>query len=392
MPLAFRRSDTQARVPIPGLPFVLGCGADDDLVLREEGVQPRHARLRVKRGALLLSAEDGCLIWVNGARVPFMALAPGDAVALSDPAAGGVVCTFEDRMPDVFLPPGAAPIDAWLRLPGAEDPQTGPDRYGPGRPLAVGSCSTRVALPWGGEGIRKVLRPLGPRDPAPAEVLRLLQRLAGAPHPALASVLDGGVALQKGRPVPWLVAARVPGRALQTEARQGGASLREVVGWLGELASGLVHLHARGVVHRDVAPGNVIRRPEGRVVLIDYGASVLTEGTVRPSAGIIGTPGFVGPEEILGEAPRPGPKLDVYGLAACGYAWLGGRAPAHGGDVLDTLARGTQRIMPLAELGCDVPQPLEAVLLDALAPDPAQRPDMRTFARRLAFAGAEAGL
>ena len=392
MPLAFHRSDSRARVPIPELPFHLGSHSFDHLVVEGPGVKASHARLRMKHGSWLLSAKDGCAMWVNGERAPFMALADGDEVVLGSGPDEGAVLTFQDGLAGMFLAPGVAPIDAWLRTPAAETPEAGPARHGLGRPLSPGSRTDWLRLEGGDEALRKILRPLGPGDLQPVDYMRLFQRIAGSPHPALAALLDAGVAPIDGHATPWLLAGVVPGRSLRLEGNMPAGRATEVMAWLGDLAEGLGHLHARGVVHGDVAPGNVVLRPEGQAVLIDYGQTWPADTPPRKAKGVVGTPGFVAPEAILGGERPATTAADVYGLAACGYAWLTGEPPGGTGEVLDVLARGTRAVRPPSSRGCELSAPLEETLLAGLATDPAERPDMGMFARRLAFARAEEGL
>jgi len=84
--------------------------------------------------------------------------------------------------------------------------------------------------------------------------------------------------------------------------------------------------------------------------------------------------------------------VDVYGLAAVGFALLAGTPPAQGADLLDTLARAATRPPTLASLGVEVPAPLEAALMEALDPDPTRRPTMERFVHALDFARVTVGL
>jgi serine/threonine protein kinase len=95
---------------------------------------------------------------------------------------------------------------------------------------------------------------------------------------------------------------------------------------------------------------------------------------------VVGTPGFVAPEAVLAGGPPPTRSADVYGLAAVGYALLCGRSPAAGEDVLAALARSASRPPTPAELGIDVPAPLEKLLFQGLEADPRRRPSARRMA------------
>jgi serine/threonine protein kinase len=127
-------------------------------------------------------------------------------------------------------------------------------------------------------------------------------------------------------------------------------------------------------------------------VLIDYGQAVLIDAPGRASSAVVGTPGFIAPEEILEGRSAVSPAVDVYGLAAVGYALLTGRPPALGDDVLSTLSEALREPPRPRDLGVAVPEALEAVLLEGLAADPAARPDAAAFASALEFVGVQVGL
>ncbi len=140
-------------------------------------------------------------------------------------------------------------------------------------------------------------------------------------------------------------------------AQQGdpGLPVSVVIGWLGQMATALDHLHQHRepVVHGDVKPSNAILTADGRVVLVDFGVSS------RPSArGRGGTPAFRAPELAGGDLPTP--AADVFGLAATAAALLTGRAPVGAPD---------WEGIPQAVAG-----PLQRAIGKALSVDPRQRP------------------
>jgi hypothetical protein len=393
MPLSLHRSDNGAQVPIATLPLTLGSDRVDDIVVTDVGVRSAHARLRLVKGDLLLTAGDGLHVHVNGEKVAFMVVRAGDRMSLGDPARGRTTeFALRDRMAGAFVPPGVDRIHAWLRAPEASEPRHGPEAFGASVAIVEGSATQAVTLADGRRALLKTRRALDPQGVGPEHFLRLLQRLAGAPHPRVAPVLDGGVALRHERALPWFLTGYVEGRPLTADARSGGVAPAVVVAWLVDAGRGLAHLHRRGVLHRDVAPGNLVRTARGRVCLIDLGQAILADEPVPDSRGVIGTPGYVAPEEVLHGAAAVSPAVDVYGLAAVGYALLTGAAPAQGADVLDTLSRAAAPPPALSAMGVEVPAPLEAALQEALHVDPAQRPSMEAFVHALDFARVAVGL
>jgi hypothetical protein len=392
-----REGALRARVPLAVDPCRIGRDPASDLVVDDPRVARAHARVRYVKGEYVLSGEGDAPVYVNGKRAPLLALRTGDLVSLTRPDDMRPVCLrFESRIEGSFLAPGTPLGEAWLSHPASRDASQGPDRFGPGEPL-------------GGRPLERVRRGVDPESGTPVVVkvlgrvhepvesdrhLRLLAAIAGSPHPDLAFLLDGGVAVLPDGPVRWMATRWEDGESVKDLLEAGPLPLRDAVRVLRALASAVAHLHRRGVVHRDVAPGNVVvlasaAPTQPRVAaLIDYGQAFLAEGGAPEGRGVVGTPGYVAPEEVARGGAAVGPAADVYGTAAVGYAMLTGAPPVGGGDVLDVLARAGRPPTAPRELGVAVPEALEGALLAALHHDPARRPDAASFVRALAFADA----
>ncbi len=136
--------------------------------------------------------------------------------------------------------------------------------------------------------------------------------LAAAPHPHIPEVHDVGEI--DGH--PYLVMALVDGPTLGAIARELTPS--RALGVLRDVVDALAHLHAHGIVHRDVKPENIVVHPDGRAILIDLGLASVSGSEGRRA----GTPGFVSPEARRGEPPSP--RDDVWALGALA-AWLATR-------------------------------------------------------------------
>lgn len=159
----------------------------------------------------------------------------------------------------------------------------------------------------------------------------------------------------------------------------------EVVTILAPIASALAAAHARDLVHGDITPANILFTADGRPLLADFGV-VQAVGATEP---VEGTFGYLDPAVANGE--RPTPASDVFGLAAVGFAALTGKLVWGSGSPEQLEGRallGLHESLP--ELAPDVPPALADVIESALALDPYDRPDARTFASKVLHACAAA--
>ena len=204
-------------------------------------------------------------------------------------------------------------------------------------------------------------------------------------HPHLVPLLDQG--MHEGR--PFLVWGLVAGRSLEDELRQRSVlDPRRAARIARDVARGLAHAHAQGVVHRDVKPANVLLESE-RALLGDFGLARLmgtSQGSGTPltrEGEIVGTPLYMSPEQALGAA-EVGPASDVYGLGGVLYTALTGRAPVAGTSVVEVLERVLRERPPAPrELRPELDPALEALCLRCLARDPQDRPSAEELVRVL---------
>jgi serine/threonine protein kinase len=189
-------------------------------------------------------------------------------------------------------------------------------------------------------------------------------------HPNVVQVYDSG---EDGR--PYMVMEYVEGETLAEELRdRGRLGWREAAEAAVQACAGLEHAHAKGVVHRDVKPQNLIRAADGPVKLVDFGIAYLAEGTRLTEAGMLmGTAPYVAPEVLAGERTITG-AVDVYGLGVVLYELVCGRKPLPSESLaaLVEAQRGDEVAPPSAF--AEMPLGMEAAILACLAAEPGERP------------------
>lgn len=187
---------------------------------------------------------------------------------------------------------------------------------------------------------------------------------------------------------PWLATAFVPGPSLAEAVEECGPLPYESVRVLGaRLAEALGAVHGAGLVHRDVKPGNVLLAVDGPR-MIDFGIARMPEDTALTASGmVVGSPGFLSPEQAQGRGREIGPASDVFSLGCLlAYAVTGAR-PFGSGSAAETLVR-TVHDDPWLD---GVPEPLLPLLRGCLAKEPGSRPAVAEVRRALATQDAGGG-
>jgi serine/threonine-protein kinase len=204
--------------------------------------------------------------------------------------------------------------------------------------------------------------------------------LARLEHPNVVRLYD--VLEDRGQTV--LVLELIEGQGLHALVAGGRVTWDEARRVCAPVAAALAHAHARGVVHRDLTPSNVlVERGSGRVVVTDFGLARLVRGkTTAPVSGVLaGTPEYWAPEQAAGS--ETGPATDVYALGCLLFQLVSGHLPFEGEDRLATgLRRASEPAPSLATMAPHAPA--EAVgLVDRLL---ARSPDRRGSATQAAVA------
>ncbi|MFF9195525.1 bifunctional serine/threonine-protein kinase/ABC transporter substrate-binding protein [Streptomyces sp. NPDC014779] len=181
-------------------------------------------------------------------------------------------------------------------------------------------------------------------------------------------------------PEPWMATAFVPGPSLGEAVRAHGPLPERSVRILGgAVARALAAVHAAGIVHRDVKPGNVLLAVDGPR-LIDFGIARATGETGLTSTDmVVGTPGFLAPEQAEARSGDIGPAADVFALG-CLLAFAATGRPPFGTGALDALLYRTVHDEPDLE---GVPEGLLGLVRECLAKEPAGRPSAEEIAGRL---------
>lgn len=209
---------------------------------------------------------------------------------------------------------------------------------------------------------------------AASEQLRSEARMMARVHdPHVAHVHSLG-----GTDVPYLVMEYVPGGTLEAlVATRAPLPLDEALALLDEICQGAEALHAAGVVHGDLKPGNLLLAADQRVVVADLGlARLITELAQDFSPEVAGTPAYVAPEVImqLAVTGELATRRDVYALGVLAYLLLTGRPPFEASDIAALLSMHLQATpRPLRFWRPEVPAGLEQVVMRALEKDPALR-------------------
>ncbi len=187
--------------------------------------------------------------------------------------------------------------------------------------------------------------------------------------------------------VVYLVLDLVEGGDLATRLRERGPLPAEEAAALTlALARGLAHVHAKGVLHRDLKPANVLFDAAGTPKLADFGLARLRgEGALTATGELLGTPGYMAPEQVEGSRAID-ERADVYGLGAVLYALLCGEAPFRGGSAIELIHKVlSEAPAPPRARRPEVPPALEAICLRALAKSPGDRqPSAEALAAELA--------
>jgi hypothetical protein len=176
----------------------------------------------------------------------------------------------------------------------------------------------------------------------------------------------------------------VPGKTVREAMRAGELDDRSAVEAAAQILDGLAHAHARGIVHRDVKPSNVLLKegPEVSVRLLDFGLAQMKEEETLTAAGDVpGTLAYIAPERLAGREATS--AADVWGVGVMLWEALAGPHPFWSGSLLDTARAIGAGAPPLARERPDLPKALLVAVDRALSLDPSRRPSAERLGRVL---------
>jgi len=284
-------------------------------------------------------------------------------------------------------PPGDAPT---LDVPPHLDntPTTAEaDRTLPPSPASVPGYEILAELGRGGMGVVYQAR-----DPKLNRIVALKMILAGShagtvervrfrqeaetiarlQHPNIVQIHDVG--FDEGH--AYLVLEYVEGGSLAKMAAGVAQPPGDAARLVELVARAVEYAHQHGVIHRDLTPGNILLTADGAPKLTDFGlARAIGDGQGMTATGaVLGTPGYLAPEQARGDLFAIGPGTDVYALGATLYALLTGRPPFQAATLIETLRQTeSAEAVPPRRLNPTVPRDLETICLKCLYKEPGQR-------------------
>lgn len=189
-------------------------------------------------------------------------------------------------------------------------------------------------------------------------------------HPGIVPIFAFGV--EPKMRAPWMAMRLLPSGTLEDVIADHALDIAETITLVRQVADALDYAHARGVIHRDVKPQNVLLDERGRVYLADFGIARDTEGVslLTGTGAIQGTPEYISPEQVTGA--KVDARADIYSLGVLAYQCMTGGVPFEAPTPVAVLMKHVQDEPPRPSATV-VPPPIQEPLMKALAKDAAAR-------------------
>ncbi len=218
----------------------------------------------------------------------------------------------------------------------------------------------------------KVLHPAFKNDPQFfARFQREARIVARLEHPNIVPVYD----FNEFEGEPYLVMRFVQGETLKVPMKNAPFDKMKVLRLMEPVCDALAYAHRQGILHRDIKPSNIILANNGHVFLTDFGLArmvELGESTLSQDM-LVGTPQYISPEQAQGQGTIDG-RTDIYALGVVLFEMLTGRVPYSGDTPFAIIHDHIYKPLPLpSALNADIDEPLEKVILRALAKNPDDR-------------------
>jgi eukaryotic-like serine/threonine-protein kinase len=188
-------------------------------------------------------------------------------------------------------------------------------------------------------------------------------------HPSIVAIYDVG----EDYDLTYMAMEFLEGQNLQKFCRKGSLlPLRQVLSMMEEVASGLDYAHSRGVVHRDIKPGNIMLLKDGHVKVTDFGIAKAISSSQTKSGVVLGTPNYMSPEQINGEAMDG--RSDIFSLGVVFFELLCGQLPFQGKTIANLFFQITQGKHPsIREINPRIPKSCEQIMDRVLSKEPEER-------------------
>ncbi|MCA9067883.1 MAG: serine/threonine protein kinase [Planctomycetaceae bacterium] len=187
------------------------------------------------------------------------------------------------------------------------------------------------------------------------------------PIPGIVAVFDIGE--WSGR--PYLVSEFIEGGSLADQMQQRAWSHDEVASLIASAAAALHRAHTKGLVHRDIKPGNILLKSDGTPVIADFGLAVSEREQLAEIPGAIGTVAYMAPEQFRGDSHLANPQADIFSLGVILYQMLTGRLPFVADSIEEYRNQLLHRpVWPLRSIDDSIPPELARICSKCLVKDP----------------------